>query len=249
MKPKQIPATLDLTDRAKLAQHYFIYNPDRAQNYRPYFSMRIMFDPPFYRHSSWDFGDVTGRFVEGFIFNRTMVGDDEGKGVEQGVRNFMLSVFREDGLSYRGYVKDRDPKQEGDMFFWDQGRVLYGLVTWYVKEHTSLAIRVPDWVDKWDVRVTVDGADTPFHWQEDYARLDRVRRGQTVTVRYPLRRIWRREDVGTASFDFKWRGDTVVEVRPKGMILPLYERDTMDKDEVPFKSTPTRTAPKDFHIW
>lgn len=567
---RQIPATLDLTDRAKLAQHYFIHNPDRKQNYRPFFSMKIMFDPPFYGHSPWDFGDVTGRFVEGFILNRTMVGDDEGKEVEQGVRNFMLSLFREDGLSYRGYIKDWDPKQEGDMFFWDQGRVLYGLVTWYVKEHdevakrhikgmlqglkrvavyekdyayfpyeamyegkyverrdrsqtlwvasgqpieplvryfeesgdeealdfagklvrgllkapvhffepsgafvlhedpyhyafhvhshtaaligllrygivtgdreligigqrgydwikkhsgtsfgwtcehypyktladdtqevccmtdllnlavllaeagyerywndverfarnhliesqitstemaepflvglrhlirkvervddgwcsydniieralggcpgggwandlgeygasgcctphmnkgfylawshiirrdkggirvnlslnfnspwvevrsqrpyrgrvdvlvkedTALAVRIPDWVDKWDVKVTVDGEDTPFRWEGDYVRLDRVRKGQTVTVQYPMRRVWVREDVGTASFDFKWRGDTVVEVRPRGRILPLYQREEMDRDEVPFKSTPTRMAPEDFHIW
>jgi len=131
---ERIPDTLDLTDRAKLVQHYFIHNPDRDQNYRPYFSCNILTDPPYYAHSCWDFGDVTGRFVEGFVLNRIMVGDEEGADVERKVREFMISLFGEDGLSHRGYIKDWDPSKEGDMFFWDQGRVLYGLVTWFIKE-------------------------------------------------------------------------------------------------------------------
>jgi len=76
-----------------------------------------------------------------------------------------------------------------------------------------------------------------------------LRKGQRVTVEYPLRRVWIREDVGTASFDFKWRGDTVVEVRPKGMVVPLYQRAHMDREEAPFRSRPLRCAPEDFHLW
>jgi len=131
---ERIPDTLDLTDRAKLTQHYFINNPDPSQNYRPHFGGNILAAPPYYSHSEWDFGDVSGRFVEGFILNRIMVGDGEGMDVEKGVRDFMLSLFREDGLSYRGYIKGLDPAKVGDMYLWDQGRVLYGLVTWFLRE-------------------------------------------------------------------------------------------------------------------
>ncbi|HID95791.1 MAG TPA: hypothetical protein EYP53_07020 [Candidatus Latescibacteria bacterium] len=568
---EQIPDTLDLTDRAKLVQHYFIHNPD--QDYRPHFSGKFLTDPPFYAHSCWDFGDVTGRFVEGFILNRLMVGDDEGMEVENKVRDFMISLFREDGLSYRGYIKDWDPSKEGDMFFWDQGRVLYGLVTWFIKEgdpkvknyiqgmlkglkkvavyeddyahfpyesmyqgkyierqdmsqslwaatgqpieplvryyeatgdrealefagqlvrgllkapihffepsgaftlheapyhfafhvhsHTAaligllhyaiatgdeeliglgqraydwikkhsstsfgwtcehypyktlhddhqevccmtdilnlaillaeagyerywndvericrnhllesqitsietfepfrvglkhliqriervedgwcsysnilertvgcttgggwanemytpvvmgpsgccsphmnkgfylawshiitrkpgqlqvnlslnfnspwleicsfrpyqgkievilkedavLSVRVPDWVDKWKVKVSANGTQVPFGWMGDYVQLGGVRNGQKVTVEYPLRQEWIREDVGTASFDFKWRGDTVVEVKPKGMVIPIYQRTYLDRDELRLRSQPLRCAPEEFHLW
>lgn len=574
---ERIPDTLDLTDRAKLTQHYFINNPDPSQNYRPHFGGNILAAPPYYSHSEWDFGDVSGRFVEGFILNRIMVGDGEGMNVEKGVRDFMLSLFREDGLSYRGYIKGLDPAKVGDMYLWDQGRVLYGLVTWFLKEedvriekyiqgmleglkkvalyeddyayfpyeamyegkyvqprynywgdmsqslwaatgqpieplvryyeakrneealdfagklvrgllkapihffepsgaftlhkepfhfafhvhsHTAaligllryaivtgdeeliglgqraydwikkhsstsfgwtcehypyttlqrdhqevccmtdvlnlavllaeagyerywndverisrnhlvesqitsteiyepilvtfkheirkvqpeqgwhsydnilermvgatpgsgsanelfttggfgasgccsphmnkgfyltwshiitrkpgrirvnlslnfnspwvevhsfrpyqgkvevilkeeaaLSVRIPDWVDKWDVKVSVNGEEAPFKWEGDYVRLEKVHKGQKVTVEYPLRKEWIREDVGTASFDFRWRGDTVVEIKPKGRIVPLYDRAHMDCDEIPFRDQPLRCAPEDFHLW
>ncbi len=577
MQDGSTPDTLDLTDHAILSQNYLINNPDVKQKYRPYFVGTVGIEPPYYAHSCWDFGDVTGRFVEGFILNRIMVGSGKAEGVEKGVRDFMLSLFHEDGLSHRGWIKDWDPEKEGDIFFWDQGRVLYGLVTWYVhekdervrqyihgmlsglkkvaiyernfayfpyesmyagkyverpdmtqavwaasgqpieplvryfeetgnqealefagqltrgllaapiyffepsgaftrheqpwhysfhvhsrtaaligllryglvtgekdligigrrgydwikkhsstsfgwtcahnpyrsvgydiqevccmtdmlnlaillaeagherywndveritrnhliesqiataktyealqgrlkhltrkserveddwssydrvheraigatdgggwaneichnlyghpggnisgccsphmnkgfylawshiitrqngeirvnlslnynspwvevrsyqpyagkvevvvKEDTTLAVRIPDWVDKWDVKVFVGGQEALLRWQGDYVRLDGVIQGQVVTVQYPLRQTWIREDVGTASFDFEWRGDTVIDVKPRGRIVPLYQRTHMDRDEAPVRAQPIRCAPEDFHIW
>jgi DUF1680 family protein len=124
-----------------------------------------------------------------------------------------------------------------------------GKVEVLLKEEAGLSVRVPDWVDKWDVKVSINGEETPFKWEGDYIRLERVRKGQKVTVEYPLRQVWIREDVGTASFEFKWRGDTVVEVKPKGRIVPLYERAYMDRDEAAFRSQPLRCASEDFHVW
>ena len=128
-------------------------------------------------------------------------------------------------------------------------RPYQGKVEVILKEETGLSVRVPDWVDKWDVKVSVNGEETPFKWEGDYVRLERVRKGQKVIVEYPLRQMWIREDVGTAIFEFKWRGDTVVEVAPKGRIVPLYERAYMDRDEAVFRSQPLRCAPEDFHVW
>ncbi|MFH1007432.1 MAG: hypothetical protein V1800_08025 [Candidatus Latescibacterota bacterium] len=568
-----LPDTLDLTDRAKLMQNYLIRNPDAEQNYRPYFSGSLGTEPASYSHSEWDFGDAAGRFVEGFILNRLMVGDREGEEVEEGVRGFLFSLFREDGLSYRGSIQNGDPSKQGDMFFWDQGRTLYGLVTWYVrereerarkairrmiqglkraavyerevayfpyesmfagryverrelsqtlwaasgqpieplvryyedtgeeealafagqltrglleapvhffepsgaftlheepyhyafhvhshtgaligllrygmatgdhelialgqrgydwirkhsstrfgwtcehypyktfhddsqevccmadmltlaillaeagyerywndveriarnhliesqitsmemyepflvglkhlvrkvervedgwhsyddiyarvvgatsgegwanemyrpsnvgisgccsphmnkgfylvwshiitrakgeirvnlslnfnspwvevhsyrpyqgkvavrvKEDTALAVRIPDGVDAWDVKVCVGEQEVPFRWQGSYVRLEGMRQGQVATVHYPMRHEWIGEEVGTARFDLKWRGDTVVEMKPKGMVMALYQRTHMDREETPMRSKPLRCAPEDFHVW
>lgn len=568
-----VPDTLDLTDRAKLLQNYLIRNPDTRQGYRPYFAGTLTTDPPCYQHCEWDFGDAAGRFVEAFILNRLMVGGRDGEQVEQGVRGFLLSLFREDGLSHRGRSRNWDPSHQGEMFLWDQGRVLRGLVTWHAREHdeearqrirglleglrkvavfekdyayfpyeamyagryverrdqsqtlwaasgqpiealvryyeetgdeealvfagqltrglleapvhffepsgafaqheepyhygfhvhsrttaligllrygiatgdqglvaigqrgydwikkhastpfgwtcehypyktlhddnqevcamtdvlqlavllaeagydrywddveriarnnlvesqitsvetyepylvglrhqirrvepvedgwcsyddvleravggtsghgwtnemyrpsgagvsgccsphlnrglyltwshiatravreirvhlalnfssswvevrshrpyegkvevtvkedAALAVRIPEWVDPWQVTASVGGGQVPFVWQGRYVRVEGMRQGQTMTVQYPLRQQWSVEEVGTARFDLKWRGDTVVDVKPAGMVVPLYRRAHMEQDVAPVRPGPGRCAPEGFHLW
>lgn len=569
----QTPDTLDLVERARLGLNYLTNNPEEGHSFRPFFGGALGTDPASYTHCCWDFGDATGRFVESIILTRLVTGSRDGEEVEQGLRRFMLSLFREDGLSYRGSSRDQVPSVDGDMFFWDQGRVLYGLVTWYLRErdeqarnlirgmvrglksvavygngcawfpyesmyqgkyverpdmtqglwaasgqpieplvryyedtgdeealefagllvrglldaplhffepsgaftlhelpyhyafhvhsHTGallgllrygivvgdhelvaigrraydwikknsstsigwtcehypfktlsddsqevccmvdllaiaimlaeagyeqywndveriarnhlvesqitststydpvlvglkhltqkiekvddgwssydrviertvgatggsgwanelyrppgigisgcctphmikgfyltwshivtgsddelrinlglnfnsesvevrsylphegrvdvlpktrkdLAVRIPDWVDKWDVNVSAGDRAVSLEWSGDYVRVRGAEPGRVVSVRYPLRQAWIREDVGTANFNFKWRGDTVVDVSPKGMVVPLYQRKALDQDEAPTSGAPILCAPDGFHLW
>ena len=89
----------------------------------------------------------------------------------------------------------------------------------------------------------------PWEWRGDYACLVGVEPGRSVSVRYPWRQAWTRQDVGTASLDLQWRGDTVVATRPEGMVMALYQRDDLDREEAPLAGAPTRTAPDGFHLW
>ncbi len=78
------PDTLDLPERARAALNYFIRNPDRDARFQPYFISNLEADPPYREHNEWDFGDVTGRFLEAIALIRLMTGDGSGTDARRG---------------------------------------------------------------------------------------------------------------------------------------------------------------------
>jgi hypothetical protein len=87
----------------------------------------------------------------------------------------------------------------------------------------ALRIRIPSWVNEADVRVQVDGRETPPALVRHYVTLPAVAGGALVTVRYPLRE--KEEDVraGGQNFHVRWKGDVVVAVSPPGEREPTYQ--------------------------
>jgi len=128
-----------LCKRVELGYRYLNSNVDHRRGFLPYFSTMFKHDPAEARHDWPDFGDLTGRYVESFILARRMLDIPEIGEVEAGVRKLLVSYFNEgDGLSYR--PKPAKPyystilHKEYDAHVaegFDQGRVLWGLLTWY----------------------------------------------------------------------------------------------------------------------
>jgi hypothetical protein len=110
-----------------------------------------------------------------------------------------------------------------------------------VKDASDLFIRLPEWVDKSKVAVTVDGAPQPFSWRGDYVHLGNLVIGQEVTVTYPLRQFTETfyliSENGSPMESYKytvtWKGDTVIGISPKGQYYPLYQREYYLGDVVP----------------
>lgn len=110
-----------------------------------------------------------------------------------------------------------------------------------VKNATSLFIRLPDWVVKGEVAVTVDGATRPFDWHGEYVHLDDLFWGQEVTLTYPLRSMTEAiylipengSPMDSNRYILTWKGDTVVSISPKGQYYPLYQRDYFLGDVTP----------------
>ena len=118
-----------------------------------------------------------------------------------------------------------------------------GKVEILVHDAPTLYMRVPDWVERTRVNVMVDGNPRTFEWNGEHVKLTGLRSNENVTVTYPLRelketvRIGGAIDITPPEYTLTWRGDTVVEISPKGMICPLYQREHFKQVKAPMKTT------------
>ena len=115
--------TLDLRTPVRLATSCIANRMDPAADYRPWFLVEVRDSKPIrLRHDVWDFGDMSGRFLEGLILARNMFEPSAEMLVnETRIRTFLLSLLGTSGL-----VMNPD-KQDVDHMF-AQGSALYGLV-------------------------------------------------------------------------------------------------------------------------
>jgi len=150
------PDTLDLASHARLALNHLTRNVDEKRSYLPYFRTVLLSDPPEARHENWDYGDLSGRYVDAIILARQMTGDDRNADVEAGMRELLLATFsEEDGLTYRQKTPWSD--YEADIF--DQSSTLLALVSWFLLEgDESIRERIEGMINGlWDLAVKKDG--------------------------------------------------------------------------------------------
>ena len=94
-----------------------------------------------HRHANWDFGDLSGRYVDGMILLRTITGSGEQLDRERSLRRRWLSTFQDGaGLTFREQTGFSD--SEADVF--DQSSSLIALVTWYLHSCDARLARMID---------------------------------------------------------------------------------------------------------
>ena len=113
-----------------------------------------------------------------------------------------------------------------------------GRVDLKIKKVTAVALRIPQWSRRDDVRCTVNGTPKPFKWSGNYLEVEGLSAGDAVTVMFPQveRRLWRM--IGENIYHLMMKGDTVVEIDPQGELYPLYQRASYKQDLAPFKKKP-----------
>jgi hypothetical protein len=118
------PATLDLRTPLRLATSCIVNRMDPNENYRPWFAVDVKNGAPTkLRHDVWDFGDMSGRFLEALILARNVVEPTTPLlQAEARIRFFLGSL-----LTSRGLVMNPDTGNADHMF--SQGSALFGLVT------------------------------------------------------------------------------------------------------------------------
>jgi len=97
---------------------------DPDENYRPWFAVDVKNGVPTkLRHDVWDFGDMSGRFLEALIMARNMIEPTTTmRQAEARIRKFLESLQGSSGL-----VMNPDQGRPDHMF--SQGSALFGLVT------------------------------------------------------------------------------------------------------------------------
>ena len=96
----QVPDTLDLAERARLAIGGLTGSVDPGHGYVQYFMGRLAADPPYLIHM--DYGDIicTAKWLESLPMMRVMTGSDHNLQVEQKMRQDLVGRLGEDGLVY-----------------------------------------------------------------------------------------------------------------------------------------------------
>ena len=123
------PDTYFIQEAVDLALDNIAHRLDPKLGYQPYFLVDLRSDPPEAKHSSWDYCDMAGRYVDAFILARQVTGNQAYLKEEEKLREFLLSMGSdEDGLFYNQEAPWSS--HEADMFC--QSRVLLGLVSWYL---------------------------------------------------------------------------------------------------------------------
>jgi hypothetical protein len=124
-----VPRTYFLEEAAALARGSILARLDPSLSYQPWFRLDLGGEVPEARHASWDYCDMAGRFVDALILTAPMVGADRPGEAEEGLRAFLLSRANpNDGLFYDAEAPWS--RYAADMFC--QGRVLLGLVSWFL---------------------------------------------------------------------------------------------------------------------
>ena len=108
-----------------------------------------------------------------------------------------------------------------------------GRVDMLVHDAEKIKMRVPSWVDRAGLRVSINGAPVAADYDGIFIKISGLRKGDTVKIEYPLIPDVRTEQVNGTQYATEWKGDTVVGISPKGTIYPIFERDCMKKDTAP----------------
>ena len=107
-------------------------------------------------------------------------------------------------------------------FYPDEGRLT---VKAGVKE--SFFLRPPQWAPRADVRAYVGTKPVAVKWSGAYVRFDKVRRGDELTITYPLvsfshqvEGLWK--EYPKLKITFQWLGNSVVSSDPPSQLTPLF---------------------------
>ncbi len=99
-----------------------------------------------------------------------------------------------------------------------------GVVEARLARPADLWLRTPDWLDRMQVRVLLNGKRIDADWAGRFVRVRGVRPGQPVRLEFDLRRITSEERFFGYEVRSTWLGDTVTEVTPRGKWLPIFRR-------------------------
>ena len=111
-----------------------------------------------------------------------------------------------------------------------EGRVL-------IRNHAArrVALRVPAWAPRREVRLRVGGVDRPLDWIGQYLIAADLRPGDVIELTFPVRETTARYTVNARSpaeavYTCTFRGSTLVDITPRDTAptsLPLYRRDAL----------------------
>ncbi|MGE5224438.1 MAG: hypothetical protein ACM3PY_18535, partial [Omnitrophica WOR_2 bacterium] len=124
----QVPASLDLLERARLGIHGLAGTVDPQVDYEPYFLTFFGARPAYMIHWSSMVSGVMPKYVEAFPLLRCMTGSDDDIDIEHGILKAVLANIADDGLIYDCKRPDRP---------WNVG-LGYGKKTWD-EDYSNLA--------------------------------------------------------------------------------------------------------------
>lgn len=92
-----------------------------------------------------------------------------------------------------------------------------GRIDFRMNNSGILRIRIPQWVDRDSLRVTVDGATAPLVIHEGYLNIH----GQSGAVGFDVPCRVEKETVDNTEYTTTWVGNQIVDITPRGKVSPI----------------------------
>lgn len=99
-----------------------------------------------------------------------------------------------------------------------------GRVQLRIKDAPRVSLRLPEWVDRQQLRASVNGAEVPVTLKGRLAQFEGLAAGDLVELHFPVpeRRLHR--VIGELPYRLTLRGANVVAIEPRGVSYPLFDR-------------------------
>jgi DUF1680 family protein len=85
----------------------------------------------------------------------------------------------------------------------------------------DLLVRIPEWVDRKTLYLSVKGKTQVVSWSNGYMKISRLRPGSKATVTFEVPHKQETEIVDGIKYQTKWVGNQIVEILPRGKVSPL----------------------------
>jgi DUF1680 family protein len=91
----------------------------------------------------------------------------------------------------------------------------------------EVLIRMPEWVKEGsgEVVAAVNSDKRTFVWQERYINIGKVKSRDKVKVTFPIDIRKVKVRMGRVDYLVTFKGNTVIDIDPRGKNCPLYQRD------------------------
>ena len=153
-------------------------------------------------------------------------------------------LTRKDGMVKINLLLNRaSPWLDVDSYLPYEGKVVVK-----IKKANEVAIRIPEWTDRDKVSCQVNGKRQEFSWSGNYVEVRGLERGNSVTVEFPMREKTLFRVISRFPYKLTIKGNTVIDIDPKGKINPIYRRDHYRQNQAPTKKV-TRFVSNEALIW
>jgi hypothetical protein len=91
-----------------------------------------------------------------------------------------------------------------------------------LRTNKNLLVRIPDWVPRKSLVLTVNGMPGALDWMGSFVVVSKNQFPGVVELRYELPFRKEKEKIGDVEFEISWRGDEVVGICPNTDFYPFY---------------------------
>jgi hypothetical protein len=132
-----------------------------------------------------------------------------------------------------------------------------GKVVFRNKAARRVAVRVPSWVSRRQIRADVAGQTRPSAWAGNYLLFENLQRGDLITLTFPVKETTARYTVNARTpaeqvYTCVFRGSTLVDISPRDQSptsYPLYQRQHLRTDKAPAKTVERFVASRSILHW
>jgi hypothetical protein len=132
-----------------------------------------------------------------------------------------------------------------------------GKVVIHNKGVRRLAVRIPSWVSRREVRAEVAGKVCSLNWVGNYLVFDNLQGSNLITLTFPIKETTARYTVNARTpaeqaYTCTFRGGTLVDISPRDQSptsYPFYQRQHLRQTKAPMKIVERFVAAKTISYW